>query len=255
MIGTPFHLHAEHLCIGYGAKTLASSLSLSPTMGALTGLLGPNGAGKSTLLRTLAGLQSPLSGQVLLNQKPLRQYPPQSKAKAISLVLTERPAVLHLSVYELVALGRAPYTGWSGQLSHRDTEIVLSAIQAVGLQQYAQREAKGLSDGEFQKAMIARALAQQTPFLLLDEPTAHLDVPNRIAIFQLLQKLAKDTGKAIVIASHELDMALAYCHEIWAISPTKFSQGTPTQLIEEGAIQEAFPSLPEHFLKRLATQP
>lgn len=243
-------LSSQSLCIGYAGKPLATNLHLSPKPGQFTALLGLNGAGKSTLLRTLAGLQPALSGQVLLGGKPIEKLGPQILSRSISLVLTARPSVQHLSVRELLALGRSPHTGWGGRMQAQDWQAVERALEWVGLSHYAHREANSLSDGEFQKAMIGRALAQDTPFLLLDEPTAHLDVPNRISIFSLLQTLASETGKAVLIATHELDMALAYCHQIWALSPQGLFQGTPQTLLHSGALARAFPTLPQGFLER-----
>ena len=184
------------LCIGYAPKrrpriAVAADLGVELLKGELVCLLGPNGAGKSTLMRTLAGLQKPLSGEVLLEGRDLHGLSESERARLLGLVLTERVDVGNLSAYALVALGRYPYTGWDGRLSAADEEVVRWAIDAVGARDLAGRSVGELSDGERQKVMIARALAQEPAVLLLDEPTAFLDLPRRVEIVQLLRRLGQ----------------------------------------------------------------
>lgn len=200
-------LQAENLEIGYpakgGRKTVADGIHFHLEGGEFICLLGPNGAGKSTLLRTLAAIQPPLSGAVRICGEDTRTLSSAKKAKSLGLVLTERVET-GLSVRELVSLGRAPYTGWLGWLSPDNKAKVDWAIEATGCKALALRKVHELSDGERQKAMIARALAQETPVILLDEPTAHLDLPNRVGIMRLLKNLAQETGKVILLSTHEL---------------------------------------------------
>ena len=186
-------LEAYNLNIGYpfngGVKTVADGINFRLQGGEFICLLGPNGAGKSTLLRTLAAIQPPLSGSIRICGEDSRALSPAHKARSLGLVLTERMELGNLTVRELVALGRAPYTGWLGRLSQADEAMVSWALGAAGSASQAGRKVAELSDGERQKAMIARVLAQETPVIILDEPTAHLDLPNRVAIMRLLKKL------------------------------------------------------------------
>jgi iron complex transport system ATP-binding protein len=192
--------------------------------------MGPNGAGKSTLIRTLARLQKPLSGTLSENNE-----------KSIALVLTDRIISSSMSVYELVAFGRYPYLGWDIALTREDKQIVDEAIQDVRIQHLADKKINELSDGQVQMAMIARALAQRTPILLLDEPTAHLDLNNRLEIMNLLRNLARTQHKAILVATHELDLALQTADLIWLTTPDKkIKVGIPEDLVLDGSLDEVF---------------
>jgi len=204
-------------------------------------LLGPNGAGKSTLLRTLAGVQPPLSGHLTVGGKPLASLSPAARARQLSIVLTERVEAGHLTVLELVRLGRHPHTDWLGSFSAHDHAQVQAALVATGTAPFAHRPVGELSDGERQKVMLARALAQDTPLLLLDEPTAHLDLPNRVALLRLLHQLARTLGKAILLATHELDLALQAADRVWLLAATgELLAGPPEDLVLSGAFAAAF---------------
>ena len=239
-------LQTRGLDIGYTPKrrqslVVASGLGAHLLKGELVCLLGPNGAGKSTLMRTLAGLQKPLAGQVLLDDRDLHRLAGDQRARLLGLVLTERVDAGNLSVYALVALGRYPYTGWDGRLSPADERIVRWAIRAVGAEDLASRSVDELSDGERQKVMIARALAQEPAVLLLDEPTAFLDLPRRVEIMQLLRGLAYDTGRAVLLSTHDLDLALRCADRIWLLPPGgPLQAGAPEDLVLSGAFQETF---------------
>lgn len=246
-------LTARALTIGYSnrnqaPKPVAESLDLDLWPGQLVCLLGPNGAGKSTLMRTLAGLQPPLAGQIMLAGQRLNQLTPVDLAKKMSLVLTERLEVGNLTAYELVALGRTPYTGWLGTLTPTDTTKIHEAMTATDTAIYARRPWQQLSDGERQKVMLARALAQDTDVILLDEPTAHLDLPNRVEMMHLLHQLARQTGKAILLSTHELDLALQAADQLWLLrSDGNMDTGVPEDLVLQGAFEAAFAKSGFHF--------
>lgn len=220
---------------------VAGPLQLTLWPGELVCLLGPNGAGKSTLLRTLAGVQAPLGGQLTISGVPLAGLTPEARARQLSVVLTERLEAGSLTVQELVNLGRHPHTGWLGGLSAHDHAQVRTALAATGTDQFAHRLVSELSDGERQKVMLARALAQDTPLILLDEPTAHLDLPNRVALLRLLHQLARNMGKAILLSTHELDLALQAADRIWLLPANgELVAGAPEDLVLNGAFAAAF---------------
>ncbi|MBW8886165.1 MAG: ABC transporter ATP-binding protein [Fibrobacteres bacterium] len=245
-------LEAENLGIGYavkgGSKTVAEGIRFHLEGGRFICLLGPNGAGKSTLLRTLAGIQPPLVGSVRIRGEDSRTLDAAKRATILGLVLTERLESVNLTVEELVALGRAPYTGWPGRLSQEDEGKVAWALKATGIVEHSGRKVSELSDGERQKAMIARVLAQETPVVLLDEPTAHLDLPNRVGIMRLLKNLAHDTGKVILLSTHELDLALQSADEVWLMETGgRMEMGAPEDLVLNGAFGACFGKSGFHF--------
>ena len=239
-------LVAEALCIGYtmrrrAPRRVAGPLNLALRPGELVCLLGPNGAGKSTLLRTLAGVQPPLGGHLTVGGVPLASLGPEARARQLSVVLTERPDTGPLTVLELVRLGRHPHTGWLGGLAAHDHAQVQAALAATGTTAFAHRPVSELSDGERQKVMLARTLAQDTPLILLDEPTAHLDLPNRVALLRLLHELARTLGKAILLSTHELDLALQAADRVWLLPATgELLAGPPEDLVLSGAFAAAF---------------
>lgn len=236
-------LTSKYLTVGYKNKQVLSELNLSLNAGELTCLLGPNGSGKSTLIRSMTGIQKPLAGEVYIQGKPIAEINAKEMAKTLSLVLTDRVAPGNLTVYALVSLGRFPYTSWMGSLNQSDKELIQWALEVTGTLQFADRHIGELSDGEKQKVMIARALVQDTEIIVLDEPTAHLDSPNRIEIFHLLQDLTKKTGKTILISTHEIDMALESCDNMWLVMPDKkVESGLPEELILNGSLEKAFGS-------------
>ncbi|MEI1375296.1 ABC transporter ATP-binding protein [Nostoc sp. UHCC 0926] len=241
-------LTTHNLTIGYKTsrktvRCVASDISLSLLVGELVCLLGPNGAGKSTLLRSLAGMQPPIAGQVRLLGENIYHLKPQELAKRLSLVLTEKVDVGMLSAYTLVSLGRYPYTDWWGNLTPKDEAIVLWAIKSVGAVHLAQRQVSELSDGERQKIMIARALAQSPIVMLLDEPTAFLDLPRRVEIMQLLRQLVRETNQAILLSTHDLDLALRIADKVWLLSTNGLLHvGAPEDLVLNGAFADTFRS-------------
>ena len=241
-------LRAESLAIGYRLsrreeRVVAGGLDVQMEAGEMVCLLGPNGAGKSTLMRTLAGLQPALSGDVWLSESRLQNLSTAELARRLSIVLTERVDVGNLSAFGLVSLGRHPYTGWSGGLSETDRAVVDWALDAVGATALAQRPVLELSDGERQKVLIARALAQEPQLILLDEPTAFLDLPRRVEIMGMLRALARETGRAILLSTHDLDLALRSADRLWLLGGDGLLHaGAPEDLILSGAFERAFAS-------------
>ena len=239
-------LQARGLCIGYAPRRrprleVAADLEVELFEGELVCLLGPNGAGKSTLVRTLSGLQRPLSGEVLLQDRDLHALTEGERAQLLGMVLTERVDAGNLTAYALAGLGRYPYTGWDGRLSAADEEVVRWALAAVGAGDLAARSVGELSDGERQKVMIARALAQEPAVLLLDEPTAFLDLPRRVEILQLLRRLAGGEGRAVLLSTHDLDLALRCADRLWLLPPGgPLQTGAPEDLVLSGAFQRTF---------------
>lgn len=207
---------ASHLRLGYASKVLfpySISWSWPLNKGRLVALLGRNGRGKSSLLRCIAGLLAPLSGELCYAGRSFSSYTRQELAQLLAFVHTERLDIAYLSLRQLVALGRSPYSNWLGQLSRRDEELVEQALQLVGIEHLAEQYWQDSSDGQKQLALIARALAQDTALLLLDEPTAHLDYWYKRRIFALLRKLAQEENKLILLASHDIELALEYSDE------------------------------------------
>ena len=202
----------KKLSIGYRQKTdsrkVLKDVNLSIFSGELVCLLGPNGIGKSTLLRTLSGLLPKLSGTIMINGRALEEYSEKELSKQVGVVLTDHPQLRNMRVEELVALGRSPYTNFFGGLSSEDKVFVDEAISLVGIDKLRGRMIRELSDGERQKVMIARALAQQTPVIILDEPTAFLDFPSKVEVMKLLRNLAHDMHKTILLSTHDLDLAV-----------------------------------------------
>ena len=198
----------QSLSIGYSHKVIAADINAQIKGGELTCLIGRNGTGKSTLMRTLAGFLKPLGGSALLDGRDVGRLSPAERSHLISVVLTDRVDIDGMRVKDLVSVGRQPYTGFFGKMSNDDEEVVNKAIADVGMTDFAGRQVNSLSDGERQKVMIAKALAQQTPVILLDEPTAFLDYPSKKEMFQMLSQLCHEQGKAVLVSTHDLDIAL-----------------------------------------------
>lgn len=238
-------LETRDLSIGYRRRrhsdvVLARALNLRLQRGELVGLLGPNGIGKSTLLRTLAGMHKPLAGALKLADAGIERLPPETLARKLSLVLTAAPPADLMNGYALVALGRHPHTDWLGRLTADDHAAVNWALAAVNAQELAKARVAELSDGQRQKLMIARALAQQGDIMLLDEPTAYLDLPRRVETMQLLQEIAHTTGRAILASTHDLELALRNCDRLWLMSEAGIVAGAPEDLVLNGKLGETF---------------
>jgi iron complex transport system ATP-binding protein len=240
-------IRMECLSIGYpgknGLHVVANRIHTSLMSGELTCLLGANGTGKSTLLRTLSGFQPPLSGKILLSGRDIKLYTRLHLATLISVVLTDRAEVNGMTVEELVSLGRTPYTGFWGKLKEEDQDIVNRSLSLVGISNLTRRRIETLSDGERQKAMVAKALAQETPVILLDEPTAFLDFPSKVELLQLLRQLCRETNKSILLSTHDLELALQIADKVWLMEKSKeLVTGTPEDLALNGKLT--------HFFKR-----
>lgn len=207
----------NRLTVGYRGHRVVEDISLSLPCGRLVCLLGPNGAGKSTLLRTLCGFQPPIEGTVTISGSDITTMSAAEVARLVSVVLTDRPLTPSLTAAEMVGMGRAPYTGFWGRLSDDDRRLVSEAMQTVGIAPLATRRMGQLSDGELQKVMIAKALAQHTPVIVLDEPTAFLDYPSKVAVMKTLARLAHDEGKTILMSTHDLELAAQLGDELMEI--------------------------------------
>lgn len=239
-------IETQNLSVGYHDKKnvheIQSNINLKIHQGELVAVLGRNGIGKSTLLRTLTKVQEPLSGSVLIDNKDIQEYPFQELSTKISVVLTERLPESQLTVFELVALGRQPYTNWVGKLTKEDQEKVLWSLDQTETKEFAHKHFYELSDGQLQRVLIARALAQDTEIIILDEPTAHLDMHHTIKIFQLLEKLVKETRKTIILSSHQVNMAIQSAHQIILMTEKEVIDGNRKELIESNAFDHLFPS-------------
>ena len=220
---------------------LHSGLELQLPAGELCCLLGPNGAGKSTLLRTLVGFQKSIGGEVFLENKSINNYTEKELSLKLSVVLTEKTDTSNLTVFEVVSLGRYPYTGFFGNKTEKDIIKIKEALKIVGLEDFSNRYVSELSDGEKQKVMIAKAFAQETPVIFLDEPTAFLDIPGRIEIMQVLRKLSTESKKTILIATHNLELALQFADRIWLLARDKeLITGSPEDLVLQDKISSFF---------------
>lgn len=244
---TPIKISAQDLSIGYhhGAEitTVAEGLNAELSAGEFICLLGPNGAGKSTLIRTLAGMQAPLNGEILIGKKQLQAVAPRRRARAISVVLTEIMPTGMMDAYSMVSLGRHPYSGWFGGLSEEDHIRIKEALESVGAESLADRQIAELSDGERQKVSIARALAQESRVMLLDEPTAFLDLPRRVELMFILRNLAHRKNMALLLSTHDLDLALRFADRLWLMTPEgRLIQGAPEALALNGEFAEVFAS-------------
>lgn len=237
-------LSAENLSIGYPDKKedkiIGENINITLKKGQLTALIGANGIGKSTLLRTLMGIQKPLKGKLTLKGKNIQEYTPASLAQNLSIVLTETLPPSNLSVYELVALGRQPYTNWLGKLSDEDIDQVERALQLTEIEHLSLKKHYEISDGQLQKVLITRALAQNTSLILLDEPTTHLDLLHKVSLLKLLKKLSVEENKSILYSTHDLDMALQLSDEIIVMTENRIIQGTPEELIENSIFNSIF---------------
>ncbi|MFT6066583.1 MAG: iron complex transport system ATP-binding protein [Polaribacter sp.] len=248
-------LKTENLTIGYQSKKaqtiVASNIDIAIEKGKLITILGKNGIGKSTLLRTISKVQEPLNGSVFINKKNIKNYTNKELSSALSLVLTERLPESQITVFELVALGRQPYTNWIDKLSDLDLEKIYWAIEQTEIQHLKEKFFYELSDGQLQRVLIARALAQDTDIIILDEPTAHLDLHHTIKIFSLLKKLVDETSKTILMSSHEVNLCIQFANEIILFTDDKVHIGTPDQLIKQDAFDDLFPKDIVKFNRKL----
>ena len=237
-------LSTSNLSIGYKTKSstiiIAKNLNVNLREGKLIALIGANGIGKSTLLRTITGIQKPISGTVLLNEKNIHELNSLTLAQNLSVVLTEKLPPSNLTVWELIALGRQPYTNWIGKLTAKDISKVNEAIELTQIGHLKSKMHYEISDGQLQIVLIARALAQDTPLIILDEPTTHLDLLHKVVLFKLLKKLTQETGKCILFSTHDIDMAIQLSDEMIIMTPETVVQDQPCNLILKGSFSSLF---------------
>ncbi len=237
-------LQTKNLSIGYTSKkevlTIASDINISLLKGKLITLIGGNGIGKSTLLKTITAIQTPIFGEVILNNKDIFSIENLVLAQQQSLVLTDKLPSSNLTVWELIALGRQPYTNWIGNLSDEDYSKINIAIQLTNIEHLSEKKHFEISDGQLQKVLIARALAQDTDLIILDEPTTHLDLFHKVSVFKLLQKLAHETEKCILFSTHDIDLAIQLSDEMIVMTKGYCIQDQPCNLIEKGVFDTLF---------------
>lgn len=233
-------IELKNFTVGYDSRVLLGEVTCTIPGAALTALIGRNGSGKSTLLRAIAGLNDRYSGEIILDGHNLKDLSCTEKARTLAFVTTERIRIAGLRCMDVVAIGRAPYTNWIGHMQDRDRKIVLESLDAVGMADYATRTMDRMSDGECQRILIARALAQSTPIILLDEPTSFLDLPNRYELCALLARLAHDQGKCILFSTHELEIALSMADCIALVD-------NPTLIVEPSAAMRLSNRIPQLF--------
>ncbi|MCQ2301398.1 MAG: ABC transporter ATP-binding protein [Bacteroidales bacterium] len=237
-------IKTQNLSIGYNGKPLMADINVSLNAGDIVALAGPNGAGKTTLFKTLTASIKPVSGEVSLMGRNLSDYSATERASMFSLVLTDKPDDMFLKVFDIVAAGRYPYMGLLARLKDKDREIVMQSLDTVGITELAERNFISLSDGEKQKVMIAKALAQDTPIIFMDEPAAFLDYPSKIELIHLMKRLSREQGKTILFSSHDLELLLRYSDQMWLVAPKKsLKVGSPKELVDNGIIDKYFPPI------------
>jgi len=233
-------LSLENLSIGFKKNNFEKINSLA-YIGTITAVMGINGVGKSCLLKTIAGLIKSQAGNVYIDHKDLADYPLKELAQKLAIVLTEKIQVDFLKVAQLVAMGRSPYTNWSEYLSDKDNDIILDSLTTLGLNELSEKYFSELSDGQKQKAMIARALAQTSKILLLDEPTTYLDIPSKIELMKALKKISVEKNLAIILSTHDLDLVQDYADQVWLMGKGgEFVTGSPTELLSAGQFKKHF---------------
>lgn len=225
---------------GQSAKTVLRNLNAKAMHGELIAVIGRNGSGKSTLLRIITGLQHDYAGKIYLEQTETLKLSRRQLAKKVGYVSTETVRAPNMSVYDLVALGRFPHTGWTGRMDTDDETCVLKALADTGMTEMASRYISELSDGERQRAMITRTLAQDTSLMVMDEPTAFLDITGKYEIFNLLKKITKENGKTVIFSTHDLQMAISCADKIWLLHNATLFEGTPENLILNGVFDKIF---------------
>ncbi len=237
-------IQTQNLSIGFGKGSeencLQSGLNLTFQSGELIGVIGPNGIGKSTLLRTLSGLQAPLNGTILINNKHIQHYPKRALAQTIAFVSTEWINISHLRVFDLVALARFPYSNWLGQLNRTDRLLVSESLELTGVLNLQDRLFDTLSDGEKQRVLVARSLAQETPVLIMDEPAAFLDIAHKFELIRSLHTLSREKNKLILISIHDIDVAIQEADKILLLHRKGLSEGSPEDLILNGNLPNIF---------------
>ena len=245
-------IQLSNISLAFGERTLIEGATTRFECGEMVALLGRNGTGKSTLLRAIAKLGEVAQGEIIVDGKAISEIDIRTFARLVAFVNTERIDIDSMRAYDLVAIGRSPYTDWMGRLTNEDREIIERAMQITGVDKLADRMVETLSDGECQRVMIARALAQDSPVILLDEPTAFLDLPNRYELCMLLSRLAHNEGKLIVFSTHELDIALTLADSIALVDTPRLVHMPTSKMISSGNLERLFNS--EHISFDAATK-
>ena len=234
-------LHTENLNVGYNQRVVIEGVDIQALKGQTICLIGPNGAGKSTILRTLTGMLAPVDGCVYIGEEDVRKIRPEDKARKMAVVLTEKLSLNMTSAYQIVAMGRTPYTGFFGRLTQKDKDIIEDCMKTVGALHLKKRDFSSLSDGEKQKVLIARALAQKPELIVLDEPTSHLDIKHKIEVVRILNKLATETGLTVILALHDIDIAVKFCQFILMVKDGKIvSQGRPEEIVQRDTLDKLY---------------
>jgi len=233
-------INISNLSIGYQDKPIVEAINLSSELGQFISIIGRNGEGKSTLIKTLVSLIPTLDGEIVVGDKILFDLSEKDKSKLISVVLTNKITIQNITVFDFIAFGRYPYTNWLGIKTNDDNNLIDEAINLCGIEYLQHKYYAELSDGEKQRVNIARAIAQNTPIIMLDEPTAHLDLVNKIEVFKLLKSLVNNHQKTIIISTHQIELALQLSDNIWMISDKKVINQTPKTLINNGDIDRLF---------------
>lgn len=242
-------LKAKNISAGYNKVSIISGINIEISYGSLIAVIGTNGAGKSTLLRTLMGLQEPLSGNIYINDKDIYKIDSQALATKVSCVFSKQILGYGLNVKQLVTLGRLPHLPWHGRLSLKDKEIVNNILKENGLSTYADRDVNSLSDGELQRVMVARALAQQAPMMILDEPTSHLDLAGKVELSLMLRNISRNSDCSVIFSTHDLDLAIQVADFLWVIHNGITHFDTVEALAESGVLSSIFPENLIHFDK------
>ena len=235
-------LAVNNITIGYGSNVIISELNFQVKPGELCAIVGVNGIGKSTLIRTLSNLQSLLAGTIYVDGQSITDYAPIELAKKLSLVLTDALATKNLSVHELITLGRQPYTNWIGKITKDDKKRIQEVIDLFELETLVDSKCYELSDGQLQRVLIARAAVQDTPFMILDEPTSHLDLANQVIVLKLLKTLTQKHNKIIIFSTHQIELAIQLCDKIIILDGKDNPMGPPQELINNKSFESIFPS-------------
>jgi iron complex transport system ATP-binding protein len=233
-------INISNLAVGYDKNPLLQNINLVGETGKMIGLFGRNGQGKSTLLKTISGLLPPISGNFSFEEIDILNLSEKERAKVLSIVSTTQNSIGGITVRDFIAFGRFPYTNWLGINTHKDFQEIDNAITLCKLEEFANRNYDELSDGEKQKVNIARAIAQNTPLIILDEPTVHLDLINKVEVFKLLKELSTNHNKTIIISTHQIEYALQICDEIWLIHNNKIQAYSPSELINANKLSQLF---------------